>query len=298
MPKIPFVKPPLDFAQQIQQLKSRGLVIEDEQKALHLLETISYYRLSGYWYPFLSDKENHVFKSDATFNTAFKLYCFDRELRKLVSSEVEKIEVAIRSKMIYHLSHRHNAIWFQDVSLFSNPYSHKKTIDSIEKEYVRSDEQFIKAFKLKYSDPFPPSWIAMEIISFGTLSMLYKNLKPGRDKRDIAGYFGLDDSTFESWIHSIVYLRNVSAHHNRLWNREMSIRPQKPRTPRKQWLVDTSVRNNKTYFVLSMIIYLLQTVNPRHTFRKKFDALCTRYPNVDVAAMGFPITWESEPLWV
>jgi abortive infection bacteriophage resistance protein len=68
------------------------VVFADEAKALHLLEKIGYYRLSGYWYPLLTDKEKHFFKLDVDFETAFSLYKFDRELRKLVSAEIEKIE--------------------------------------------------------------------------------------------------------------------------------------------------------------------------------------------------------------
>src|SRR5690554_3702264 len=107
MSKVPFNKPPLTYSQQLQQLKERGLVIENEEKALHLLVSISYYRLSGYWYPLLQDKHQHIFKDESSLETAFKLYCFDRELRKLVLSELEKIEIAVRAKMIYELSLKH-----------------------------------------------------------------------------------------------------------------------------------------------------------------------------------------------
>ncbi|MCB0511776.1 MAG: Abi family protein, partial [Bacteroidetes bacterium] len=109
MSKTPFNKPALTYFQQLQQLKDRGLAIDNEEKTLHLLETISYYRLSGYWYPLLADKENHVFKQGANFDTAFKLYCFDSKLRKLIVCELEKIEIAIRAKMIYILAHKFGA---------------------------------------------------------------------------------------------------------------------------------------------------------------------------------------------
>ncbi len=297
MSKVPYTKPVLSYTDQLNQLKKRGLKIEDEAKATHLLEVISYYRLSGYWYPLLSDKKNHQFKSDATFNTAFKLYCFDRELRQMVMAELEKIEVAIRAKMTYILSQKHGSFWFKNADLFSNPLSHANALSKIGDEFKRSDEDFINSFRNKYTDPLPPSWMTTEITSFGALSMLYKNLKPGREKRDIANYFGLADTVFETWIHSIVYLRNVCAHHTRLWNRAMSIRPQIPRSPRKQWLVKATPTNNRTYFILSMINYLLQTVNPKNTFRTRFNTLLTKYPNIDVKALGFPDDWKNEPLW-
>lgn len=297
MSKSDYIKPPLSYQQQITQLKERGLGIESEQKAIHLLENISYYRLSGYWFPLLADKKAHVFKPGAKLETAFHLYCFDRELRQLVLAELEKIEVAVRAKISYILAHKHGPFWFQKQPLFKDPVKHAETLTKISSEFNRSDEEFIHAFKLNYSNPLPPSWMMMEITSFGAMSQLYKNLKPGREKREIAHFFGLSDSVFVTWLHSIVYLRNVCAHHTRLWNRAMSIRPQMPDAPRKTWLQNTQIQNNRTYFILSMVAYLLQTVNPHTRFIQKFKDLLNKYANVDVKALGFPDNWENETLW-
>jgi abortive infection bacteriophage resistance protein len=233
MAKSPYAKPALSFEAQLQLLQSRGLMIQDESKALHILRQISYYRLSAYWYPFLQDKKNHIFKPGASFDAAFQLYCFDRELRHLVQGEVEKVEIAVRTQVIYVLSHRYGPFWFRQSDLFSNPAQHAGTLEKIKHEHSRSDESFIKKFNENYSDALPPSWMLLEIISFGTLSQLYKNLKPGREKRRIANFFGLSDSVFETWLHSIVYLRNVCAHHTRLWNRVMRIQPVRPSNPTK-----------------------------------------------------------------
>jgi abortive infection bacteriophage resistance protein len=306
MPRVPYTKPALSYADQLQQLKNRGLIVENDTKALHLLESISYYRLSGYWYPMLAmPKSAHIFKPDSTFNNAFKLYCFDRELRKLLIGELEKIEVAIRARMIYELSHRHGSFWYTNSALFRNPAQHGSTISKIGVEYNRSDEKFIVDFKTKYNDPMPPSWMMLELTSFGSLSMLYKNLAGTHDRRDIAHYFGLDDTTFESWLHSIVYVRNVCAHHSRLWSRVMRITPVIPASPRFTFLNHTIVfhpttglpNNNRTYFLLSMLIYLLNIVNPKHAFKNKLLKLLKSYPMVDVRAMGFPHGWETEPIW-
>jgi abortive infection bacteriophage resistance protein len=292
-----YSKPALTYQQQLQQLKDRGLIINDDSKVIHLLEQISYYRLSGYWFPLLAHKQNHIFKPNSNFDNAFKLYCFDRELRQLIISELEKIEVAFRAKMIYVLSHKYGSFWFSNPIYFRDPIRHANTITKIGYEYKRSDEEFINSFRNNYSNPLPPSWMTMEITSFGTLSMLYKNLKPSREKRDIANHFGLSDTVMEAWLHSIVYLRNICAHHTRLWNRAMSIRPQMPQTPRKQWLHNNRIRNNRTYFMLSMIRFLLQTVNPTTSFSQNVKNLLNNYPNVDIRAMDFPIDWDKEPLW-
>ncbi len=297
MSKVTYNKPALTYQDQLNQLKSRGLTVQDDAKALHLLQQVSYYRLSGYWYPLLDNKNSHRFKPGVTFETAFRLYCFDRELRKLMLAELEKIEVAIRARMIYALSHQFGPFWFADAMLFVDATKHAKTINSLTIEYTRSDEQFVKAFRQKYIDPLPPSWMLLEIASFGSLSMLYKNLKPGSYKREIANFFGLDDHTFGSWLHSIVYLRNVCAHHSRLWNRVMSIQPRIPRNPQKTWLMSHSVSNNRTYFAFSMILFLLKTVNPNHRFLQKLAALFQKYPEIDKQAMGFDVHWQQEELW-
>lgn len=297
MSLVPFNKPPFTYLQQLEQLQERGLQIPNIEKVTHLLESISYYRLSGYWYPLLVDKENHTFKKSATFDTAFNLYCFDRELRVLIIQELEKIEVSIRAKMIYLLSHQNGAFWYQDTNLFKNQISHSKTLVSLDNEYNRSDADFIVSFRNKYSNPLPPSWMLLELTSFGTLSSLFSNLKPTRTKRTIANYFGLDENTFASWMHSIVYIRNVCAHHSRLWNRVMSIQPIKPINTRKTWLANSAVANNKTYFILSMVLYLLQTINPKNSFSRRFQNLLAKYPNVDSRAMGFPSNWKDEIIW-
>lgn len=297
MAKIPYNKPPLTYEQQIQQLQERKLIINNVPRAKHLLESISYYRLSGYWYPMLIDKKNHVFKPNSYFQSAFQLYSFDRELRVLVIRELEKLEVSVRAKLIYVISHSHGSFWYDNSSLFRNHINHAKSLGNLETEYLRSDEEFISAFKDKYTNSLPPSWMLLEITSFGTLSFLYSNLKPGRTKREIANYFGLNDRTFSSWLHSIVYLRNLCAHHSRLWNKTMSIQPVKPKRTTKIWLENDDIANNKVYYILSMMLYLMQTINPDNSIVKRLTALFEKYPNVHLAAMGFPTNWKNETLW-
>jgi len=298
MSKIPYKKPAKTYVDQLNQLKRRGLKINDDQKALHLLEKISYYRLSGYWYPLLSDpKKDHVFKANANFQTAFLLYRFDREFRTFLLKELEKIEVAIRAQMIYVLSHYKGPFWMNDPTIFNDGAKHSKSIQKITNEAQKSDEEFIKSFYNTYTESLPPSWMTLEITSFGSLSMFYQNLKSGKSKREIANKFGLDDGTFGSWVHSFVYIRNVCAHHSRLWNRGMSIRPQIPMRTTNQWLNNSSVNNNRTYFVMSMVLYLLQSIDAKNKFLFRFNILLKRYKNVDVTAMGFPPDWRNEPLW-
>jgi abortive infection bacteriophage resistance protein len=292
-----YVKPFISYQTQIELLRQRGLKFDDEAKALHLLKTIGYYRFSGYWYPFLTDKQQVVFKPDATFDAAFNLYKFDMELRKLILRELEKIEIAVRTQMSYSLSMAHGPFWMEDETLFVNPVKYRATLDKINMELKRSDEDFIIAFAAKYSNPLPPSFMTLEIASFGILSKLYGNLKSGLLRREIAQAFGLTDNLFASWLHGLTYIRNICAHHARLWNRLLQIQPLFPRRVKHKWISTEGLSNRHVYYIMSMIIYFLNTINPGHTFIQKIDSLLKKYPNVDVRAMGFPSDWRSESLW-
>ncbi len=309
MAKVPYTKPPLSYSDQLARLKARGLNTANDAKAVHLLEQLSYYRLSGYWYPLLDTPKNaHQFKPNSTFDEAFKMYCFDRKLRSLILAELEKIEISIRAKMIYILAHGIGPYWFCDSSNFKNVVKFGRTLGKINSEVNRSDEDFIKDFKVKYSNSLPPSWISFEVSSFGTISMIYSNLKPSNHKRNIANFYGLNENQFESWIHSLAYIRNVCAHHSRLWNKELQISPQKPRLvnprsrraypfPSKDWINTTGIHIKRLYMPISIIAYFLQTINPINTFKAKLTTLFTDFPTINIGAMNFPPNWETQPLW-
>lgn len=298
MAKSNYSKPALTYHEQLEQLTTRGLQINNPDRAIHLLESISYYRLSGYWYPLLTeDKEKHIFKEGANFDNAFEMYTFDRSLRILLFRELEKIEITIRAVMIYILSHAYGPSWYSDFSLFHNRSLHITTVNKLREEYKRSKEQFATSFKSKYIDDLPPSWILLEVASIGCISTLYSNLKPSAAKRTVAKHFGLRDKVLASWIHSIVYLRNICAHHARLWNKQLKITPEIPKVTEKTWLSNNEIQNDRVYYLLAIILYLLQTINPKNTFAERFIHLLKSYPNIDVAAMGFPEDWQKEKLW-
>lgn len=182
-------KKPLTIDQQIAKLENRGLEFDDKTSAANYLSNISYYRLRAYTYPFQDndDPENdHRFiRKGISFNDIIDLYCFDRRLRALVFNALEKIEVAARTKIIYTYSIASNdSHWYVDDA----HYEEECKFDILEKEMGddidRSNEDFIKHYDQKYSQPdFPPSWMGLEVVSFGTLSKLYEALKAIAKKR-------------------------------------------------------------------------------------------------------------------
>ncbi len=297
MAKAIYSKSPLSSLEIIQTLKSRGLLIVDEEKALHILSHISYFRLKSYLLPLIQDKTTGTFKKDATLEDAYKLYKFDSALRKLICAEMEKIEVSLRTVVSQELSHTHSPYWFSEATLFSNKEKHSKILSGISSELHRSDDDQILEFKKKYSNDFPPSWMTMEVSSFGTLSLLFKHLNGGRTKRNVANYYGIADTILESWIHSFVYVRNICAHHSRLWNKTLRVTGGFPKKT-SHTFIKTRVPNDKVYYILCVIRYMLLTINPNSTFTIRLIKLLEDYPTVDIRAMGFPIDWKNELLWL
>lgn len=291
-----YTKGPLSFDEQINHLKSKGLSFNDESEALHTLQNISYFRLKSYLKATKYDRKTQTYKSDATFEQAYELYKFDSRLRNMIIAEMEKIEVSLRAHMACISVGNNGAFWFSDSGNFTNPQQHSEILNAMKSELDRSDDDTVLSFRKNYTNAFPPAWISLEVSSFGTLSRLYKLMSPGLVKRIIAKIYGVSDSVFESWMHSLVYVRNICAHHSRLWNRELRIRPLFPRKTAHPFL-NVPCRNTRVYYVLCIIRYLLVTIDPYTSFPSKLKSLLAEYPQVNVTAMGFPSDWENESLW-
>lgn len=214
----------------------------------------------------------------------------------MICFEMEKIEISIRTQLSLIMGDESGIYWFEDSLNFKDATRHAGLLANLEAELRRSDDEAIIDFQHKYSNAFPPSWMTFEVSSFGTLSMMYKWLNAGHARRKVARFYGLTDTVMESWLHSIVYVRNICAHHSRLWNRQLSINALVPRKTHLPF-INIPKDTRRVYYIMSIILYLLQTVNPGNTFAARFKTLLAKYPNVDVSAMGFPSNWQEEALW-
>jgi len=295
-----YTKPTLSIADQIKLIESRGLIITDQKKAEKYLSNISYYRLSGYMYPF-KDLTTDNFVGDVTFEEIIDLYLFDRGLRLLIFDAIETIEVTFRTQLIYRPSISSGAFWFEDASNFDNASWHAEHLRQLDKEVERaSGEVFIQHFLNKYDEEStPPVWMTFEILSLGLLSKFYQNMRVSLNaKRDIANHFGVSQSVvFQSWIRSITYIRNICAHHSRLWNRVLTNKPIIPRTPPTVWISASMPNNDKIYYFLCCLTYMLRTIQPKTTFVERSKELFAKHPSISKSAMGFPNNWESELFW-
>ena len=297
--------------EQIDLLKHRGMIIEDEEFARLHLSHISYYRLKGYWWDMQADKEQHIFKNDADFKDVIARYFFDKELRLILFDAIETIEIALRTKMIYHLSQSYGGLYYMDKGLFINEDLHQRHIDDLMGEFMRSGEIFIKDYKCKYGGwedgkctsltQQPDAWVIFEVATFGTLSKIYKNLNHQLpEKARIANDFGLNiHSELSSWLEAISYLRNIVAHHSRVWSRTMVKRPMDISNPKGIWLQNslTDFAKKKPYLIITSMLYLCNAINAGETYKKKIISLIEENPDIPIYKIGFPNNWNQEPIW-
>ncbi len=296
-------KPTIPVKDQIQLLKSRGLLMGDESLAEHYLNNISYYRLAGYWWPMQADKVNHLFKTNSRFEDVVALYSFDSELRLLLFNAIERIEIGLRTRMINHLAHEVDPWWFENPLIFKNKLAFAVNLKAIDRDLKNSKEVFIRQHYQKYhaDSRRPPAWKTLEVVSFGLLSKLYGNLGSHFESKDtIAKEINTVNHTFlRTWLQSLSQIRNICAHHGRLWNKNLPGRPKLLPRPPAPWLtlVPPVSQHHALYVHVCCMKYLLDAISPGHRFTLKLKTLFCKYPSVDLDALGFSKIWDKEPLW-
>jgi abortive infection bacteriophage resistance protein len=301
---VKFQKPPLSIPQQIHKWKSRGLDASDATRAEHYLAFIGYYRFSGYAYPFqdLTHPDKH-FRAGTTFEQILSVYIFDRELRLLVMDSIERIEVAVRTCIVNEMSLKYGPHWFMDASLFHPKFRHNDFLDMIDGElgiaagakrpFSPHNEAFINHYYAKYTDPYlPPAWMVLEILSIGRLSKMFASIKAVADRAAVAQRFAVDEQILAQWLHCLSYVRNLCAHHCRLWNRKLVI---KAAIAKKH--SHLSSRTDQFYAVAIILNYMLPIIAPGATWHNRLKSLIDSSPDVPIAWAGFPANWKAEPFW-
>lgn len=291
-------KPPLFFEEQAKRLISRGLVA-DLRLLIDRLENVNYYRLSGYLYPYRQSDD--TFKPGTTFERVWRNYTFDRHLRLIVMDAIERVEVSVKTSLIYTLSHKTDAFGYTDPVIFPNltPDQHKELIRKISEEVFRSKEVFVKHFQDKYGDCHThlPLWMSGEVMSYGCMFTMYRGAADSI-KKEIASKYGLTDVVFTSWLHAINAIRNICAHHSRLWNRELGVKPVIPRKHKyPEWHAPVVIPQNRIFGILTILRYFLRTVAPQSKWQERLFSLLDAYPEVSRWSMGFPDNWKESPLW-
>lgn len=308
----------IDYPDMVSLLRSRNMYISDEKRAIHYLSMIGYYRLSGYWYPFrLKDEEksknenrlvlSDQFKPNTQFNDILELYIFDKKLRLLALDALERIEMAIRNDVVHCLGSK-------DPCAYVNPnFLHGNFVRPINKKgkdqgktphqlWLDKHNQLIERAKRKpfiehYTQHYHkklPIWVAAEVWDFGLLSHLYAGMQY-KDKEIIAQKYNVTPDILEKWLKSLNFIRNVSAHHSRLWN--ANILELSPTLP--EW---EELKNQRIFLYLCIMQKMLSVISPKSQWKERLKLLLNTFPTpknqaVLLSDMGVVDNWENRELW-
>jgi abortive infection bacteriophage resistance protein len=295
-----YEKESISFDAQADKLLSRGLQA-DREELIQRLKAVSYYRLSGYLYPF-RQADSEQFREGTNLRVIWDRYCFDRRLRVLALDAIERIEVAVRTKLIHRFSTAHGPFGYLDdrnlPKLKIDEYLKWRT--TLWEETDRSKEAFKKHFFQSYGDHHKelPVWMLGELMSMGSTLTFFRGVDP-TIKRNVAAEYGYADELFMSWLRGLNGARNICAHHARFWNRELGyalLFPPLNKFP--SWHADRELKNNRCGSILMICRNLLALITPTSKWNKRVEDLFNEYPEIPVEDMGLPKNWTAHPIWM
>lgn len=279
-------QPSLSIDEQVENLKTLGLVISDEDYARHILNDISYFRLiKAYSLGFKA--KNGDYDEGVTFEQIVELYLFNANFRQITFAEIEKIEVNVRCRIANYFAETYGVLGYMNSENFVDEEYHRSFLEDIKEEVGRNSKApFVKNFRTNYEGGDLPICALVEVFSFGTLSKFYKNMK-NTDKKAVAKSFGIGYTYLESWLESISYVHNICAHYGRLYNAKLSKTPILYKEYSQQ-----GIGNNRMFGVLLCMRHILLHDKHWNLYVDQIEALIEKYEKVDVRTMGFTDNWK------
>ena len=298
---------PTTVDQQIEFLQNRGMA-GDVSLMKRWLTTVGYYRLSAYWLPYehppsANETRSKRFMDGVIFDQIVDIYVFDRKMRLLVMEAIDRFEIAVRARWTNRLSVAHGSHAHMESKLFHDGFKHAQMYAKIAQRSSDSSEVFVDHYRRKYTEPFlPPLWQVTELMSFGELSRWVGNTKDNDLKDELARDLGLPNKeTLDGTLQLLSYIRNICAHHGRLWNRKTVKRPQSIKQFRVDLDIDRSGKQhqprNSIYNVLVVLARTLRHQSPDTTFPQRVRTLVETRTTAQRISMGFPADWRDRPVW-
>ncbi len=297
-----YLKTALSFEQQADRLLDRGLEA-DRDELIQRLQAVSYYRLSGYLYPFRVP-DSDAYQPGTSLTTIWNRYCFDRRLRVLLLDAIERVEVAVRTQLVYHFAHAHGAFGHcqEDNLPELSVGRYIEWREGLRVETERSKEAYKTHFFKKYDERNLPIWMVAELMSMGSMLTFYRGVEGDIADR-VAAHFSMPDEQLKTWLLSLYAARNICAHHSRLWNRALGYAPGLPqKNKHPDWHLKDGdgknvLTNNRVGILLMICRAFLSQISPTSQWAGRVDQLFAEYPEIPVKEMGLPTDWQEHPLW-
>lgn len=298
---VDYSKPALSFEAQADRLLERGLVAERDL-LIRRLSATSYFRLSGYIYPFRQEG-SEALQPGLSLDTIWELYSFDQRLRTLLLDAIEAIEVYVRTQLAYHFAHDFGPFGYHDVQNLPNLSPHDcgnwhQKLDLQVRRSRRSHEEFVLHFFRKYGEAHTqlPIWMLIELMDFGATLTFYRGASDDYKKR-IARMVEIPDRVLSSWLLALNTVRNRCAHHSRLWNWTLGNSVLLPGARKYPVWHDPRLDNRQMGIILTLCRHLLGHISPSNQWSRRVFELFEQFPNQPISEMGLPENWKEHPLW-
>ncbi len=295
-----YQRPSITPKEAVRRLCAKGLIISDPVAAEKFICFVGYFRLRGFCLPFMQTAPpgflhgSRIFHQGVHWDDVTAAYECDRQLRSLVFQQIERIEIAFRAVFVDHMAGKYGPHWYADIQngFVNKALDHMDWLIDAMKEIKRSGEHALKSYFKNYKKPAaPPVWYAAESITFSKWSMLYKALS--QDTGAIAKPFGVPPDVLSSWAHTLSVLRNMCAHHSRLFGKNLTLQPS---TYRK---FQAEFHNpNSLYTQLVVIRILTQAIDQNTLLVDGLRQLQIDFPNINFAThYGLPADWQMRQIW-
>ena len=209
--------------EQLEILKKKGLIIEDDLYTKEVLLRENYFFINGYRSLFIKSAYDKTFIPGATFRELYAVFNFDRQVRNILFKNLLIIENNIKSVISYQLSKAYG--------IRENDYLNPKNFTRAP-ERMRQINDLIKKMKRQIRNNagghtatahyvanygYIPFWIAVKVLSFGIVSELYLILKTV-DQAEVAKVFNVNPNDLALYLPILSNYRNLCAHEEILYD--------------------------------------------------------------------------------
>ena len=278
------VKKFLTYDEQIQHLLDAGLYIDDKISAKEVLSKVNYYRLINAYSLDLYSQRNPAdrYKPNVTFNQIYDLYKFDIDLRHVLSELLESFEIYFRTKLAYYIGENLGPLGYLEKANFENEQYHLSFMADFNREKDNQKKSpIVKHHNSTYNGEMP-IWVAVEILSFGTISKLYSNMKR-TDRTKIAKDLGTSETHLKTWLKAFVEVRNICAHYGRIYNKTLLSHP--------KLYSDMSFSNTRVFCILCLL-KRFTSIDVWPSFLIKLEESLNLHQSVELEKIGFPSNWK------
>ena len=284
------VKPARSYEEQARRLsQAHGLIIGDPDKARRILSTVNYYRLTTYGKHLRYEEDPEIFLPGVSLEMLYNLYQFDMGFRHLLLPVLEFVEVQLRAKIAYHLAITYGSLGYMDpdnfktCTLSNGSLMHKNLIGKFKTEVKRQGAlPFVRHHKVKYGGQFP-IWAAVELFTFGMLTMLFDIMKD-QDQWAVSRDYGMTPAQMHQMLLCAVDVRNICAHYNRLYNKSLDEQP----------ILPPELREYESDRVFPLLLTFHGFCGEERVFRHLVSGLRDLkrdFPEADLSLCGFPQNW-------